>query len=120
MARRSAVSGDLTGAFSMSPSTLTPPAAALVAVERKVVPGPGQSPVPAIRQDTPPRPAGAHHRRRRWIWATLAGVAVAAVVGGEAWRSAHAVTAVRYVTATVSRGSVTRAVTASGSVNPVI
>jgi HlyD family secretion protein len=91
-----------------------------VAVERKVVPGPGQSPVPAIRQDTPPRPAGAHHRRRRWIWATLAGVAVAAVVGGEAWRSAHAVTAVRYVTATVSRGSVTRAVTASGSVNPVI
>jgi hypothetical protein len=67
----------------MSPSTLTPPPAAIAAIERKVVPGPGQPLVPAIPRDTSPRPAGTLHQRRQWIWATLSGVAVAAVVGGE-------------------------------------
>jgi HlyD family secretion protein len=44
-----------------------------------------------------------------------------AVAGGavEAWRAAHAPMTVRYVTAQVTRGAVTRGVTASGSVNPV-
>ena len=35
------------------------------------------------------------------------------------WQSAHATTPVHYATAKVTRGSVTRTVTASGSVNPV-
>jgi multidrug efflux pump subunit AcrA (membrane-fusion protein) len=45
---------------------------------------------------------------------------VAVVVAFEAWQNAHATTTVRYITAPVTRGAVTRAVTASGSVNPVI
>jgi HlyD family secretion protein len=49
---------------------------------------------------------------------TLVCVALAAAAW-ETWRAQHTVPTVHYVTAPVTRGSVTRAVTASGSVNPV-
>ncbi len=86
-----------------------------VSGELKVVPVAPPSP-PAV---LPPRAAArAGHRRRLWsVVALLA--AAAAVVAAEAWRASHAAVAVHYVTSPVTRGSVTRGVTASGSVNPV-
>jgi HlyD family secretion protein len=55
--------------------------------------------------------------RNRWIaMAILALVAVVAV----AWWSMHPTAPVRYVTAPLARGAITRAVTATGTVNPVL
>ncbi len=45
--------------------------------------------------------------------------AAVVAIAGQAWRVARTPATVRYVTVPVTRGSVTRAVTASGSVNPV-
>jgi HlyD family secretion protein len=63
-------------------------------------------------------PARARQRRRRWI---VASVAVLAIAGaGVYWRVRTAAPPAQYVTAPVARGSVTRGITASGSVNPVV
>ena len=48
------------------------------------------------------------------------GLTLAAVGGGVWWFVAHRVPAPRYVTAAASQGDVSRQITASGSVNPVI
>ena len=61
--------------------------------------------------------AGKPHRW--WIVALLI-VLAAILAGAEAWRHARNAATVRYTTALVTRGAVTRMVTASGSVNPVI
>ncbi len=100
----------------MSPSNATP-----AAPPAATVPGPGPHTTAAIPPDTRPRPARAHPRPRRWRWVTVLCLILTATAaaGIEAWRSSHAEAAVRYITATVTRGDVTRAVTASGSVNPV-
>jgi HlyD family secretion protein len=52
----------------------------------------------------------------------LIGVAllVAIAVGVEAWRRTHAAPAVHYTTVSITQGPVTRIVTATGAVNPVI
>ncbi|MFI5178115.1 MAG: efflux RND transporter periplasmic adaptor subunit [Vicinamibacterales bacterium] len=80
----------------------------------------GRRPQPVVTGPRPvvPAPARAHRRRRRWIWAGLA-VFVVGAVSLEAWRATHPAMTLRYVTAPVTTGSVTRSVTASGSVNPV-
>ena len=46
-------------------------------------------------------------------------VLVASAIAAEAWRASRVMTPVHYVTAVVSRGTVARAVTGSGTVNPV-
>jgi len=80
--------------------------------ELRVVPGP--QPV------GPPIPSTVKKRRRRPVWWVAAGMALAvAVIGLEAWRATHATPPVRYVTAAVTRGDVIRAVSATGTVNPV-
>ncbi|BAJ79685.1 efflux RND transporter periplasmic adaptor subunit [Acidiphilium multivorum] len=68
----------------------------------------------------PPEPAAAPRRRRRRVavLAALAvGVAAAIAIG---WRTVGAPPPVHYVTAKVGRGDITRAVTATGTVNPIL
>jgi HlyD family secretion protein len=66
-------------------------------------------PVPATRRSG-----------RRWRWLiVVSALCAATAVAVEAWRASHATATVGYVTASVTRGSVTRSVIASGSVNPV-
>ena len=68
----------------------------------------------------PPEPPAAPRRRRRRVavLAALAvGVAAAIVIG---WRTVGAPPPVHYVTAKVGRGDITRAVTATGTVNPIL
>jgi len=100
----------------MSPSTATP-----AAPPAATVPGPGPHTAAAISSDTLPRPARAHPRlrRRRWVTLLCLVLTVTAAAGIEAWRNSHRAPAMRYITTPVTRGDVTRAVTASGSVNPV-
>ena len=63
-------------------------------------------------------PAGAH-RRNIWLIAGLLSLAVIIAVGVVWWLSTSGAT-VRYTTAPVTRGDVTRTVTATGTVNPVL
>ena len=75
----------------------------------------------SARQEAAPLAArsGRRYRRRR-LWAV--GIAIVAVLIGTAaawWRLSGPVP-VRYVTAPLSRGEVTRAVTATGTVNPIL
>lgn len=61
---------------------------------------------------TPPR----RRRSRLWIPALI----ILAAIAAGFWYRSHRTTPVHYVTAAVSRGTVARAVTASGTVNPVV
>jgi HlyD family secretion protein len=63
-------------------------------------------------------PAGAH-RRNIWLIAGLLSLAVIIAVGAVWWLSSSGAT-VRYSTVPVTRGAVTRTVTATGTVNPVL
>jgi HlyD family secretion protein len=63
-------------------------------------------------------PARARQRRRRWIAAIAAIVVIAGI--GVYWRVRTAAPAAQFVTAPVTRGNITRGITASGSVNPVV
>jgi len=63
-------------------------------------------------------PANAH-RRNVWLIAGLLSLAVLAAIG-VTWWLVTAEATVRYTTAPVTRGDVTRAVTATGTVNPVL
>ena len=60
----------------------------------------------------------AKRRRRRVPWIAIA-IAVLLIAAGFGWTFTHKAQPVRYVTAAVTRGDVARAVTASGTVNPV-
>ena len=66
-----------------------------------------------------PAPAGDPAREKSWLIAGLLSLAVLAAVG-VTWWLATAEAPVRYTTAPVTRGAVTRAVTATGTVNPVL
>ena len=100
----------------MSPAAAPPLSKAIP--DMKAVPGPGSQPVPMIPNPLPAVPIRVRRRRGRWLVASaiLLAVAVAAL---ELWRASQAPAIVHYVTAPVTRGTVIRAVTASGSVNPV-
>ena len=67
----------------------------------------------------PKPPPAAPHYRKSWLIAGALSLAVLAAVG-VAWWLATAEAPVRYTTAPVTRGAVTRAVTATGTVNPVL
>lgn len=77
-----------------------------------------QAQQPAAWRGPPPAP-----QLRRWralaLWAVAAAAVLALVGGGLYWRVRHAA-AVSYQTARLDRGPVARAVSASGTVNPVL
>jgi HlyD family secretion protein len=76
----------------------------------------GPAPVSLVPQ---PQPATARSRRKPWaIGGVLALVAIAGI--GAAWWYFNANGSAQYTTAAVSRGPVTRTVTATGTVNPVL
>jgi len=56
--------------------------------------------------------------RRRWLAGGLALLLLA--IAGIAWWATHRTAAVHYTTAPVSRGAISRVVTATGTVNPVL
>jgi len=76
-------------------------------------PPPRQAP-PAIAKPLP----AAHNARGRRRWFVLGVLAVAAAVIAVAWRSMQGGETIRYVTAPASRGTITRTVTSTGTVNP--
>jgi HlyD family secretion protein len=76
------------------------------------------APVVLVPKPPPIVPAGPRFRKT-WLIAGLLSLAVLAVIV-VAWWLATAEAPVRYTTAPVTRGAVTRAVTATGTVNPVL
>jgi len=110
----------------MSPS-LTVVARPVAAPEETRDPGELTSPsVPLPPAPQPPSTArrlsgGSTSRRRSrsWLWVMLALVLVG-LGGTEAWRLVKAPLPPSYTTARIDRGTVSRAVTSSGTVNPII
>ena len=81
-------------------------------------PAPGAPRLASLAPKAVLSPQGNPHGRR---WTVVALVLALGLAGGiEVWRHAAATPAVRYVTTAVTRGTVARSVTASGSVNPVL
>src|SRR6202142_4259788 len=76
------------------------------------------APVVLVPKPPPIVPAGPRFRKT-WLIAGLLSLAMLAVIA-VAWWLATAEAPVRYTTAPVTRGAVTRAVTATGTVNPVL
>jgi HlyD family secretion protein len=78
-----------------------------------------EAPAP-VKLVSPPQPAPTRARgRRAWMIGGLLALAVIATVGVIWWLSGTGGN-VRYTTAAVTRGAVTRAVVATGTVNPVL
>jgi HlyD family secretion protein len=77
------------------------------------------APVPAAPLAAAPMPAGPHRRGRRWLIGAAVLIVLLAVAGG-AWWATQGEARISYTTAPVTRGAVTRAVTATGTVNPVL
>ncbi len=78
---------------------------------------------PVLRQVSPSPPETVPDRREQWIGSrgrlfVAALLFVLAGVAGALWWSLHSAQPVRYVTASVTRGAITRTVTATGTVNP--
>ena len=76
------------------------------------------APVVLVPKPAPVAPA-APRPRKTWLIAGLLSLAVLAAIGVAWWLSSTGGN-VRYTTAPVTRGEVTRAVTATGTVNPVL
>jgi HlyD family secretion protein len=78
---------------------------------------------PQLRQVSPPLPKVEPAPRKTWIsdhrrWLAIGAVLILAAVGGTAWWSMRSSATAQYVTLPATRGSITRAVTATGTVNP--
>jgi HlyD family secretion protein len=73
----------------------------------------------AARLAATPALAGQHRRGQRWLTVIAMLLLLLAVAGG-AWWVTRSEATIRYTTAPVTRGAVTRAVTATGTVNPVL
>jgi HlyD family secretion protein len=71
--------------------------------------------VPAIAATAPQTPP--RHALRRWL---IGGAVLLPVIAAIIWWATHRAADVQYVTAPVSRGPITRVVTATGTVNPVL
>jgi HlyD family secretion protein len=79
-----------------------------------------ESPAPVVLLPKAPSTVPADPRSRR-LWLIAGGVSLAVLVGvGLAWWLSNSGGTVHYTTAAVTRGAVTRAVTATGTVNPVL
>ena len=80
-----------------------------------------EAPAPIVLVPKPPRPAAPAKPRsgKRWLIAGLL-LLVLIAAAGATWWYANSGGTVRYTTAAVGRGDVTRAVTATGTVNPVL
>ena len=74
---------------------------------------------PVVLMPNPSAPEPQPRKRRVWVVVGIAALAVAAAAFA-AWRYASTGTSVQYTTAAVTRGDITRAVTATGTVNPVL
>ncbi len=75
----------------------------------------------STRQETPSAAAPAARRRRsRRLWMVVAAMAAVLLAAAGAWWRLSAPVPVHYVTAPVSRGTITQMVTATGTVNPVL
>ena len=77
------------------------------------------TPVVLVPKPPPPAPA-APRSRKAWLIGTLLSLAVLAAASAPAGGSPAPANSVRYTTAAVTRGDVTRTVTATGTVNPVL
>jgi HlyD family secretion protein len=79
-----------------------------------------EAPAPIVLVPKPKRPEPAKSRTgKRWAIAGLL-VLVLVATAGATWWYASSSSAVRYTTAAVTRGNVTRTVSATGTVNPVL
>ena len=78
-----------------------------------------QATAPSASIVVTPVSAGQHWRSQRWLIGGTMLLLLLAVAGGAWWATSGEAT-VRYTTAPVARGAVTRAVTATGTVNPVL
>jgi len=74
---------------------------------------------PAPQPESPQPQKARRPRAKKWLIATAVMLLVAAAAGVAYW-AANSGTAVRYATSPVSTGPVTRTVTATGTVNPVL
>jgi HlyD family secretion protein len=78
-----------------------------------------EQPTPVPLPKSPPAPVTRARIRRPWLVGAVLALAVALAIGAGWWFSGSNGT-VNYTTAAVIRGDVTRAVTATGTVNPVL
>ncbi|HZD89710.1 MAG TPA: efflux RND transporter periplasmic adaptor subunit [Pseudolabrys sp.] len=80
-----------------------------------------ETPAPIVLVPKPaPRPAPVEPRsRKRWLIGSLLVLLLVAAAGATWWYTASSGN-IRYTTAAVTRGNVTRAVSATGTVNPVL
>jgi len=79
-----------------------------------------EAPKPFVLVPKPPRPAPPKsHAGKPWAIAGLVALLLIAAAGATWWYASSSGT-VRYTTAAVTRGNVTRVVTATGTVNPVL
>ena len=76
------------------------------------------TPITFVPKPQPAAPAQLH-RGRLWVYSGLAAMLVIVAIGF-VWRFSGGSGTVHYTTAAVTRGAVTRAVTATGTVNPVL
>jgi len=77
------------------------------------------APVVLVPQPSPAAPAGGPRYQKSWLIAGLVSLAVLTAISVTWWLSSAGGT-VKYTTAAVTRGAITRAVTATGTVNPVL
>lgn len=83
-------------------------------------PAPAEAQAPIVLVPKPKRPEPTKSRTgKRWTIAGLAAIALIAAAGATWWYASGTGT-VGYTTAAVTRGDVTRAVSATGTVNPVL
>jgi HlyD family secretion protein len=79
---------------------------------------PTAAPTTALPAITPPAAAVPQHLTRRWLIGAT--VLLIVLLGGYYWWTVHREAEIHYTTTPVTSGSVTRAVTATGTVNPVL
>jgi HlyD family secretion protein len=83
-------------------------------------PGAAGSGTTGLARAARPAPRPRRSRGRRFYPIAAVMMALLATVAGTAWWQTSRVPPVRYATATVTRGNVIRAVTATGTVNPIL
>ncbi len=81
-------------------------------ISSKIVPLPVTAPIPAV---APVK--GKRNPKRNWLIAVVASLLVVAIAAGTWWALAEHNT-IHYVSMPIAKGAVTRAVTATGTVNP--